>query len=71
MGCLWVSDGKYVQEAIEMNTRNLTVKNLDDETYSTLTHIRKVERRQLSAIIEDAVELYWAEHFEPTYAEAA
>ena len=47
-----------------METKAITIKNLNIETISLLTEMRKLERRQLCVILEDAIEQYWQDNYE-------
>lgn len=48
-----------------MYTKTITIKDVDQNTVDLLRDIRLEERRQLSAILEDCLRVYW----EATYEE--
>lgn len=49
---------KYLGRTKSMLTKTLTIKNVDLNTVAALRSIRRDERRQLAAILEDCVRTY-------------
>ena len=46
-----------------MTRKRLSVKNVGINALEMLAEIRIVERRQVAAILEDSIEMYWHEVF--------
>lgn len=47
-----------------MEQANLTIRNVDVEVIELLRDIRKSERRQLAAILEECVRDYWGAYYD-------
>lgn len=46
-----------------MTRKRLSVKNVSINALEMLAEIRIAERRQVAAILEDSIEMYWHEIF--------
>lgn len=44
--------------------RRYSIRNLSEEAIEMLADIRTEERREIGAILEDCIEIYWNEIFE-------
>ena len=43
--------------------RKITVRGVEEEAWEVLQAIRSAERRQVGAVLSDALLFYWDEHY--------